>query len=323
MDFFYNSGAERLSQLVSSFLAIYLEIFRYGILDLFSRNFIVSIVSSFRTLGWVLFSAGFVIALLEYIIEAQSSGDGDGWVKLSFNTAKGFIFCSCFASIPIMLINFFSGVCSDMAKNMSGGLYSVLFEFANYTSGLSWAENLTQSLGFSAVITTTTASSTNVFIGLIAVILVIVFGFGVVMSNISRAGALLTLILVGVFHAFSIPRGYLDSATGWCKQVIGLVFTHFMQNLLLLTGFYIFSTGTGLVTFFSGIGTMFAANMVPKIAQQFSLDTSIKGNISGGLMVASGIIRGASGTFSGGSNAINKIANKSIDREIRKRMNKK
>ncbi len=319
MDFFYNAGAERLSQLVSSLLAIYLEVFRYGILDLFSRDFIVSIVKSFWTLGWVLFSAGFVIALLEYIIEAQSSGGGDGWVKLSFNTAKGVVFCSCFASIPIMLINFFSGVCSDMAKSMSGGLYSALFEFTSYTTGLSWADNLTQSLGFSAVIATTTASSTNVFIGLIAVILVIVFGFSVIMSNISRAGALLTLILVGVFHAFSIPRGYLDSATGWCKQVIGLVFTHFMQNLLLLTGFYIFTTGTGLITFFSGIGTMFAANMVPRIAQQFSLDTSIKGNVAGGLMAAGGAIRGISGMFSKGSNAINKSASKAVEKLLKKK----
>ena len=74
---------------------------------------------------------------------------------------------------------------------------------------------------------------------------------------------------------FSIPRGYADGFTQWCKQVIALCLTTFMQTTLLFLGLMTWKTDMLL-----GLGVMLAANEVPRIAQTFGLDTSVKMNMS-------------------------------------------
>ena len=73
---------------------------------------------------------------------------------------------------------------------------------------------------------------------------------------------------------FSIPRGYTDGFDQWMKQVIALCMTAFMQTTLLFLGLMTFSTNMLL-----GLGVMLSANEVPRIAQQFGLDTSVKVNM--------------------------------------------
>ena len=92
-------------------------------------------------------------------------------------------------------------------------------------------------------------------------------------SNIKRGGILLTQIAVGSLHMFSLPRGYTDGFTGWCKQVIAICFTTFMQTTLMLLGLMTMQSHPLL-----GLGVMLSANEVPRIAQQFGLDTSIRVN---------------------------------------------
>lgn len=93
-------------------------------------------------------------------------------------------------------------------------------------------------------------------------------------SNIKRGGILLTQIAVGSLHMFSLPRGYSEGFTGWCKQIIAICFTTFMQTTLLLLGMITMQTHALL-----GLGVMLAANEVPRIAQQFGLDTSMRVNM--------------------------------------------
>jgi hypothetical protein len=73
---------------------------------------------------------------------------------------------------------------------------------------------------------------------------------------------------------FSIPRGYTDGFNSWCKQIIALCLTAFMQTTLLFLGLLTWQTDMLL-----GIGIMMAANEVPRIAQSFGLDTSVKVNM--------------------------------------------
>jgi hypothetical protein len=93
-------------------------------------------------------------------------------------------------------------------------------------------------------------------------------------SNIKRGGILLTQISVGTLYMFSIPRGYADGFTQWCKQVIALCLTTFMQTSLLFLGLMTWKTDMLL-----GLGVMLAANEVPRIAQTFGLDTSVRMNM--------------------------------------------
>ena len=73
---------------------------------------------------------------------------------------------------------------------------------------------------------------------------------------------------------FSLPRGYTDGFIGWCKQIIAICFTTFMQTTLLLLGLI-----TIPIQPLVGFGVMLSANEVPRIAQQYGLDTGMKVNV--------------------------------------------
>ena len=93
-------------------------------------------------------------------------------------------------------------------------------------------------------------------------------------ANIKRGGILITQIAVGSLYMFSIPKGYTDGFVAWCKQVIALCLTAFLQMTLLFLGLL-----TWQESFLLGLGVMMAANEVPRIAQNFGLDTSTRVNI--------------------------------------------
>ena len=93
-------------------------------------------------------------------------------------------------------------------------------------------------------------------------------------QNIKRGGILLVQISVGSLYMFSVPRGYTDGFNQWMKQVAALCLTAFMQTTLLYLGLLTFQTDLLM-----GLGIMLAANEVPRIAQQFGLDSSVKINM--------------------------------------------
>ena len=81
-------------------------------------------------------------------------------------------------------------------------------------------------------------------------------------------------IAVGSLYMFSVPRGYTDGFNQWCKQIAAICLTAFMQTTLLFLGLMTFPGNMIL-----GLGIMLAANEVPRIAQQFGLDSSVKVNM--------------------------------------------
>ena len=85
---------------------------------------------------------------------------------------------------------------------------------------------------------------------------------------------LLIQISVGALYMFSVPRGYTDGFNQWCKQIAALCLTAFMQTTLLYLGLLTFPDHMLL-----GLGIMLAANEVPRIAQQFGLDSSVRLNM--------------------------------------------
>ena len=89
----------------------------------------------------------------------------------------------------------------------------------------------------------------------------------ILFDNIKRSGILITQIAVGSLYMFSIPKGYTDGFISWCKQVIALCLTAFLQVTLLFLGLLTWQKNIIL-----GLGVMLAANEVPRIAQNFGLD---------------------------------------------------
>ena len=85
---------------------------------------------------------------------------------------------------------------------------------------------------------------------------------------------MLCQIAVGSLYLFGVPRGYTDGFYSWCKQVIATCLTAFLQTSLMFLGLLTWQTNMLL-----GLGIMLAANEVPRIAQQFGLDTSVRVNM--------------------------------------------
>ena len=90
-------------------------------------------------------------------------------------------------------------------------------------------------------------------------------------ANLKRGGILLIQIAVGALYMFSVPRGYSDGFTQWCKQVIALCLTAFLQATILVAGLMVFNDHALL-----GLGLMLSAGEVPRIAGAFGLDTSTR-----------------------------------------------
>ena len=127
-------------------------------------------------------------------------------------------------------------------------------------------------------------SSLNFFSGWgspIFIIITFICTVRIFLANLKRGGIMITLMVVGSLHMFSVPRGYTEAFFSWCKQVAGLCVTSFMQNILLVLGLAVYLNSD--VDFFDVIlagGVMLSATEVPRILQQFGLDTSMKANVS-------------------------------------------
>lgn len=74
---------------------------------------------------------------------------------------------------------------------------------------------------------------------------------------------------------------YGDAFVQWCKQVIGLCLTAFLQSTILIAGLMVFRENALL-----GLGLMLSANEVPRIAGTFGLDTTTRANIMSAVYTA-------------------------------------
>lgn len=229
--------------------------------DIFNLGWVQGTIQLFTLFGWALFVAGVVVAIFDVAIEYQN---GRANIKTtSINILKGFFACSLIGVLPVELYKFcitlqntfshdlariFSG---EMARSLAEESMSVFLSSFTLSGGLSF--------------------------GLLSILTLIAFAYCVIkifFQNIKRGGILLVQIAVGSLYMFSVPRGYTDGFNQWMKQVAAICLTAFMQTTLLYLGLLTFE-GDMLL----GLGIMLAANEVPRIAQQFGLDSSVKVNM--------------------------------------------
>ena len=229
--------------------------------DLFDLAWVQATINLFVLFGWALYVTGIIVAVFDVAIEYQS---GRANIKTTaLNILKGFFACSMVGIVPVELYKFCISLQNSLARDLS----------------VITAQSQSQDLGISCMTILNSCFSIGVSnIGQLFMLLcMIAFAYCVIkifFANIKRGGILVIQMAVGSLYMFSVPRGYQDGFNQWIKQVAALCLTAFMQTTLLYLGLMTFP-GNMLL----GLGVMLAANEVPRIAQQFGLDSSVRVNM--------------------------------------------
>ncbi|MCL2488898.1 MAG: DUF6045 family protein [Oscillospiraceae bacterium] len=221
------------------------------ILDL---AWIQAIISFFHYVAWALFLAGLAVAVFDAVIESQNGKPA--LRDLALNSIKGLLAVGMFTVVPVELFRFCVSLSGDLGRAIC-----TVFQIEATAGITTKSRNLLEGLG--------TFNPYNLFF-------VIMLGYSVIkcwFANLKRGGILVIQIAVGAMHMISVPRGFTDGFNGWMKQVAALCLTAVLQTTLLTAGLLTLDGHP-----FLGIGVMISANEVPRIAERFGLDTSVRVN---------------------------------------------
>lgn len=224
--------------------------------DIFALSWVQAFLSLFNSLAWMLFVCGLIVAVFDTAVAYES-----GQVNIKntcINVLKGFMAVSMVTVIPQRLYSFCINLQSNFATELLGN-----FIGSTNDSIVGTGLEVIFALGSN--------------ISLFSLFFIILFGYctvKVVFSNIKRGGIMMCQIAVGSLHMFGVPRGYTDGFYSWCKQVIATCLTAFLQTTILYIGLLTFTQHPLLA-----VGICLSANEVPRIAQMFGLDTSVKVNM--------------------------------------------
>ncbi len=224
--------------------------------DLFQLAWINSFISLFHHIGWILFVCGLIVAVFDTAVGSENGRSNIRGTCL--NVLKGFFAANLITVVPQRLYSY----CVSLQHSFATDLVGALIQNRSVSltdSGLGVIEALAKDV-----------SLTSLFF-------IILFGYcviKVVFANIKRGGILLCQIAVGSLYMFSVPRGYMDGFTGWCKQIIATCLTAFLQTTILYLGLLTYTEHPLIAA-----GICLSANEVPRIAQMFGLDTSVRVNM--------------------------------------------
>lgn len=230
--------------------------------EIFDLSWVESTVYLFFLFGWVLYGVGVVVAGFDLAVEYQN---GRATVKsTALNVLKGFFAANLVTVVPVELYKF----CISLQNVFLKDLAAEFVESQTFNIGEVAKKALIARFGGP------TGVAANGILPLITMIALAYCVIKVFFANIKRGGILLIQMAVGSLYLFSVPRGYTDGFNQWCKQIFALCLTAFLQTVLLFLGLLTFSSNMLL-----GLGIMLAAGEVPRIAQQFGLDSSVKVNM--------------------------------------------
>ncbi|WP_409969133.1 DUF6045 family protein [Bengtsoniella intestinalis] len=242
--------------------------------ELFDMPWVQSILLFFSYLAWALYVTGLVVAVFETAIDYQH---GRGSAKdTALNAIKGFMAVSLFTIVPVELF----ALSVNLQSSITAGITGSNISFSTMASS-----------AISSFGTISTGVNSNTLGGLAGIsnpilMLFIIFMMGyaiikVFFANLKRGGILLIQIAVGSLYMFSVPRGYIDGFVQWCKQIVGLCLTTFLQATILTAGLMVLGDSALL-----GLGLMLSAGEIPRIAGAFGLDTSTRGNMMSAVYTA-------------------------------------
>ena len=244
--------------------------------ELFEMSWVQSIVLFFSYLAWALYGTGLVVACFECGIE-YSSGRGN-IRETALNAIKGFMAVSLFTVVPVRLYELSVTLQGQLTAGITGYGASIGDVASDIMQEFSAVESLTDLtsgpfLGFGSI--------TSGIMILFCIILMAYAIIKVFFANLKCGGILLIQIAVGSLYMFSVPRGYTDGFIQWCKQIIGLCLTAFLQATILIAGLMVFKDHALL-----GLGLMLSAGEIPRIAGAFGLDTTTRANIMSAVYTA-------------------------------------
>lgn len=224
--------------------------------DIFILPWVQNFISLFSSLGWLLFVCGLIVAVFDCAVAYEN---GSANIKnTSLNILKGFMAASLFTVVPQQLYS----TCCALQGSFAGEL------IGTFTGSMS------SDIEAAGKLVLTELSGAATLFNLVFIILIGYCTVKVVFANIKRGGILLCQIAVGSLYIFGVPRGFTDGFFGWCRQVIATCLTTFLQTTILLLG---------LMTYIShpllGIGLCLSATEVPRVAQMYGMDTSMKLNL--------------------------------------------
>jgi len=225
--------------------------------EIFELGWIQALLEFFRLFGWAMYAIALVVAIFDVALMWQS-GQGGGIKDAALGAIKGFMAVNLFTVLPIELYE----LCIDMQKSLGNAMTSLYGSSMTFDLSIAAIDSLNMMTGVAGIVNLCT---------------IIALGYAIIkvfFANIKRGGILITNIAVGSLYIFGLTRGHQDGFVDWCKQVIAICLTAFLQNSLLFAGLVTFRDNMIL-----GLGIMLAANEVPRIADRFGLDTSSKVNI--------------------------------------------
>ena len=255
-DEIWNIMFEWLFNLIYGAVADLFEFINASTSSIFALSWVQSFIALFHSLAWMLFVCGLIVAVFDTAIAYES---GQANIKNTcLNVLKGFMAASLVTVVPQRLYSF----CVNLQGTFSSDL------LGNFISG-----------------TTTTVADSGLTVimalamdvSLFSLFFIILFGYctvKVVFANIKRGGIMLCQIAVGSLYLFGVPRGYTDGFYSWCKQVIATCLTAFLQTTILYLGLLTYTQHALLA-----VGICLSANEVPRIAQMYGLDTSVRVNM--------------------------------------------
>ncbi|WP_312158825.1 conjugal transfer protein TrbL family protein [Oscillibacter sp.] len=239
--------------------------------ELFDISWVQSIVLFFDYLAWALYVVGLVVAIFDTAINFQN---GRGSIKeTGLNAIKGFLAASLFSTVPVELYKLAISLQSELTAGLTGSASNVGDLASEIVTTIQGAGSTIAEVQSSDVLTGMDITMSPILL----IFIIILMGYAVIkifFANLKRGGILLIMISVGSLYLFSVPRGYIDGFVSWCKQIVGLCLTAFLQSVMLVAGLMLFPDNVLL-----GLGLMLAASEIPRIAGQFGLDTSTKGNV--------------------------------------------
>ena len=255
-DWIWEAMFEWLFNLIYGAIADLFEFINETTSDVFAMSWVQAFVGLFQSLAWMLFVCGLIVAVFDTAIAYES---GQANIKNTcLNVLKGFMATSLVTVVPQRLYSFCVATQGTFTHELLG----------NFIGDVS--DSVADS-GLKVIIAL--ASDVSLF----SLFFIILFGYctvKVIFANIKRGGIMLCQIAVGSLYLFGVPRGYTDGFYGWCKQVIATCLTAFLQTTILYLGLLSFTQHPLLA-----VGICLSATEVPRIAQMFGLDTSVKVNM--------------------------------------------
>lgn len=254
--------------------------------DLFDNSIVKAILVFFWWIGVTVLIIGIVIAIAQFGI-GYDSGKSN-FVETLSNIIKAMMVTALFTTVPVKVFQLSISTESAISRLINGG--SLLINNSNTAAGSDTSNSLISSISsfFTTMIAGnpvlsvigslaggSSSSSQHIptFMNLLFLIAFCYGFFKVLFGNLKRGAILMIQICTCPFYIMSLAMGYSDGFTGWYRQILGICFTAFLQNLLLALGLMVFQTQMVV-----GTGVMLAAAEVPRIAGRYGLETSVRSN---------------------------------------------